>query len=79
VLEGRIPGLSELPQSTRQALPKLAISGSVYTEDPASRFLILNGEVMREGAQLATDLVLEEIRPHELVLRFKGQRYRQPV
>ncbi|MBV8037149.1 general secretion pathway protein GspB [Roseateles sp.] len=77
--EARIPRLADLPESLRRELPKLAISGSVYSEDPASRFVIVNGEVLREGAKVGSDLVLEQIRTHELVLRFKGQRYRQPV
>jgi general secretion pathway protein B len=77
--EARIPRLAELPESTRRELPKLAISGSVYSDDPASRMVIVNGEVLREGAKLGADLVLEQIGPRELVLRFKGQRYRQPV
>lgn len=77
--EASIPRLSELPESTRRELPKLAIAGSVYSDDPASRLVIVNGEVLREGAHLGADLVLEQIRPHELVLRFKGQRYRQPI
>jgi len=72
-----IPRLAELPESTRRELPKLAISGSVYSEDPASRFLIANGEVLHEGHKLGPELVLEQIRPHELVLRYKGQAYRQ--
>ena len=68
-----------MPESTRRELPRLTISGSVYSDDPASRFVIVNGEVVREGARLGADLSLEQIRQHELVLRFKGQRYRQPV
>lgn len=77
--EDRVPRLAELPESLRQALPKLAISGSIYSEDAASRFVMINGEVAREGAVLAPDLVLEQIRPRELVMRFRGQRYLQPV
>jgi general secretion pathway protein B len=77
--EARIPLLSELPESTRREMPKLAISGSVYSDNPAVSFVIVNGEVLREGAKLGADLVLEQIRPHELVLRFRGQRYLQPV
>lgn len=77
--EARIPPLSELPDSTRSALPKLALGGSVYSDDPANRMVIINGEVLHEGARLGADLVLEQIRPRELVLRFKGQRFRQPV
>lgn len=79
VAEAPILRLAELPESTRRELPKLAISGSVYSDDPASRFVMVNGEVVREGAKLGADLMLEQIRPRELVLRFKGQRYRQPV
>ncbi|PTT88741.1 hypothetical protein DBR42_09165 [Pelomonas sp. HMWF004] len=74
-----MPRLAELPDSTRRDLPKLAISGSVYSDDPASRFVMINGEVMREGARLGPELVLEHIGPRELVLRFRGQRYRQPI
>ena len=74
-----IPRLAELPESIRRELPKLAISGSVYSEDPASRFVIANGEVLREGAKLGPDHVLEQIGARELVLRFKGQRYRQAL
>ncbi len=74
-----IPQLSQLPEGTRRDLPKLVISGSIYSDDPASRFVIINGEVQREGAKLGADLVLEQIGPRELVLRFRGQRYRQPV
>ncbi|MFN3304095.1 MAG: general secretion pathway protein GspB, partial [Roseateles sp.] len=78
-VEAPVPGLAELPESTRRELPRLTISGSVYSDDPASRFVMINGEVQREGARLGPELVLERIAPRELVLRFKGQRYRQPV
>jgi general secretion pathway protein B len=77
--EAPVPRLSELPESLRNELPRLTIGGSMYSDDPASRLLIVNGEVMREGARLGPDLVLEQIRPREVVLRFKGQRFRQPV
>lgn len=77
--EARIPRLAELPESTRRELPRLTISGSVYSDDPASRFVIINGEVQREGAKLGADLVLEQIGPRELVLRWRDQRFRQPV
>lgn len=77
--EAPIPRLAELPENVRRELPKLVVSGSVYSDDPASRFVIINGEVMREGGKPGADLVLERIGPRELVLRFRGQRFRQPV
>lgn len=77
--EARIPRLAELPEGLRRELPKLAISGSVYSDEPAARFVIINGDVAREGAVLAPQLVLEQIQPRELVLSYKGQRFRQPA
>ena len=65
--------------ATRRELPRLALGGSVYSDDPRSRLVVINGEVLHEGARLGNELVLEQIRPRELVLRFKGQAYRQPL
>lgn len=73
------PTLADLSPALRREIPKMSISGSVYSDDAASRFAIINGEVLHEGAHITTDLVLEQIRTHELVLRFKGQRFRQPI
>ena len=67
--------LSELPASLRQQLPALAVSGSVYSDDAASRFIMLNGDVVKEGAQPAPGLVVERIEPKSAVLRFKGERW----
>ena len=73
-----IPLLAELPGSLRQQLPSLAVTGSVYSDDASSRFVMLNGEVVKEGGQPAPGLVLERIEPKSAVLRFKGQRFRLP-
>jgi general secretion pathway protein B len=75
----RLPLISELPEATRRELPRLALGGSVYSDDPRSRLVIINGEVLHEGARLGNEFVLEQIRPRELVLRFKGQAFRQPL
>lgn len=75
----RLPLVSELPEAMRRELPRLALGGSVYSDDPRSRLVIINGEVLHEGARLGPDLVIEQIRPRELLLRFKGQAYRQPL
>ena len=74
----RIPMLSELPSSLRQQLPTLTVGGSVYSDDAASRFIMLNGDVVKEGAQPAPGLVVERIEPRSAVLRFKGERFRLP-
>lgn len=55
--------------------PKLAISGGVYSSNRAQRMLIVNGQVVNEGADLGSGIVLEEIKPKAAVLRFRGARY----
>jgi general secretion pathway protein B len=55
--------------------PRLVISGAVYSPDPARRMLIVNGQVVREGADLGSGVVLEEVRPESAVLGFRGSRY----
>jgi general secretion pathway protein B len=71
-----IPLLADLPGTLRQQLPNLTVTGSVYSDDASSRFVMLNGEVVKEGGQPAPGLVLERIEPKSAVLRFKGQRFR---
>lgn len=72
---GRTYALSELPDDIRRQLPALSIGGSSYSETPANRLLILNGQVFREGDRINADMVLEQIQLKSAVLRFKGYRY----
>jgi general secretion pathway protein B len=55
--------------------PKLAVTGGVYSANRAQRMLIVNGQVVNEGADLGGGVVLEEIKPKSAVLRFRGGRY----
>lgn len=71
----RIPRIDQLPPDQRQALPALAVSGAVYSADPASRMLIINGQLVREGDRLSADLVLVRIQPKSAVLESQGQRF----
>jgi general secretion pathway protein B len=71
----RIVNAAELPADVQRDLPKLAISGAVYSDNPAQRMLIANGQVVSEGAELAPGVVLEQIRPKSAVLKFRGYRY----
>jgi general secretion pathway protein B len=64
-----------LPDALRRQLPALTTSGAMYSETPAKRMLIVNGQLLREGEQVAPDLVLEQIQLKSAVLNFKGQRF----
>ena len=67
-----------LPASVRAALPPLVISGSTYSENPAYRMLIINGQVYREGEFPTPELKLEQIKPKSAVLRYKENTYVLP-
>jgi general secretion pathway protein B len=71
----RIYAQTELPADVQQALPKLAISGGVYSENVAQRMLVVGGQVVGEGKELAPGLVLDQIGPRNAVLKFRGYKY----
>ena len=74
----RLLSMAELPADVQRELPKLAISGGVYSPTPAQRLLIVNGQVLNEGAEAAPGVLLEQIRPKTAVLNFRGYRYGVP-
>lgn len=55
--------------------PKLLVSGSTFSDNPAYRMLILNGQVYREGDSLGSDLRLDQIRLKAAVVSYQGQQY----
>jgi general secretion pathway protein B len=73
--EERIYAVAELPDDIRRSLPALPIGGSTYSSNPASRMLIVNGQVFREGDAITPELKLEQIRLKGAVLRFRNYRY----
>lgn len=66
--------LPPMPVEVRRELA-LSIGGSIYSDDPRSRFLILNGQVLHEGDSLMPGVVLEKIRLKSAVLNVRGTRY----
>lgn len=74
----RVYNFAELPPDVQRDLPKLAIAGGVHSENAAQRMLIVGGQVVNEGAEVAPGLVLEQIRARTAVLRFRGYRYSVP-
>lgn len=70
--------MADLPVEIQRDLPRLAISGGVYSDNVAQRMLIVGGAVVNEGSEVAPGVVLEQIRPRQAVLRFRGWRYSVP-
>ena len=73
-----IMSIAQLPPDISQALPKLAISGSTWSDNPAYRMVILNGQVFHEGEKPSVDLILEQITAKAVIFNFKGYRYSMP-
>lgn len=74
-----LPSLAELPDDVRRQVPPMTLGGSTYSPDPASRMVIVNGQVLREGATVAPELQLERIGPKSAVFTIRGQRFETPL
>ncbi len=70
------PLLGELPPDIRSQIPALAISGSVYSDNPAQRLLLVNGQVLPQGSAVAPEVTLVEIRVGNSEFSFRGTRFR---
>ena len=73
---GLPPLASELPIALRGQLPPLTITGTVYSENPAQRLLLINGLVLSQGGTPAKDVTIEEIRAQSTIFSFRGTRFR---
>jgi general secretion pathway protein B len=71
----RVYAVAELPAEVQRELPKLTITGGVHSDNVAQRMLIVGGQVLNEGSEVAPGVVLEQIRAKTAVLRFRGYRY----
>lgn len=78
-VDKRIYGMNELPPSVSQGLPKLAVSGHFYSDNPGSRVVVINGRLAHEGAEVSRGLVLERINSDGLVFAYQGYRFRVGV
>lgn len=71
-----VPLLSELPENIRLLIPPLAITGVVYSDNPAQRLLLVNRQVLPQGSLTAPEVTLEEIQARSSVFSFRGTRFR---
>ena len=71
-----VPLLSDLPEEIRRQIPPLAITGAVYSDNPAQRLLLVNNLVLTQGSLAAPEVSLEEIRVRSSVFSFRGTRFR---
>lgn len=68
--------MAQLPAALRSELPPIAISGSMYSANPAERMLLVDKRMLREGDEVAAGLVVDRILPKGAILRYKGMAFR---
>jgi hypothetical protein len=66
-----------LPEEVRARIGPLEVSAHVYAENPAERFLFVNGKICRVGERIGTGgAVIERITPEGAVIDYGGGRAR---
>jgi general secretion pathway protein B len=71
--------LAQLGPEQRRDLPTLAVGGAVWSESAANRFVLINGQVVREGDSAAPGVTLERIGPKAVWLRWRDLRLEVPL
>lgn len=73
--EAGLPTSQQLIAAGTLRVPELSLELHVYSEDPARRFVIINGSRYREGATLGEGPVVEAITSEGAVLDSQGTRF----
>lgn len=68
-------GMADLPPAIQRELPPLAISGSMYSANPADRMLLVDKRMLHEGDEIVAGLMLESILQKGAILRYKGYQF----
>jgi hypothetical protein len=66
----------QLPADVKEDLPKMSISGHIYSNSPTSRLVNINGIIIREGENVKKGLKVTEITTNAVVFNFKGHHFR---
>ena len=70
------PLLADLAEDIRRQIPALTITGTVYSDNPGQRLLLVNNQVLPQGSLAAPEVTLEEIGAKSSTFSFRGNRFR---
>lgn len=77
--EDRPLSAATLPGPLRSRVAQLAFGGAVQSQDRRQSFVLMEGQIVREGQTLAPGIVLERIGARSLLLRVDGQAVELPL
>jgi general secretion pathway protein B len=78
VVANDVPYIYELDFSIRRDLPKMDMNMHVYSAEPESRFVVVNGKRYAEGEMAEAEVLLREVRRDGAVLVFRGTAFVLP-
>lgn len=67
--------LAELPEAIASRLPPLDISVLSYSQDPARRFVMIDGQIYKENDQLPDGIRVETIERQRVILSMLSERF----
>jgi general secretion pathway protein B len=73
------PPLSTLSAAVQASVPPIAVNAHVWSDDPAKRFVMLNGRLYRDGDIVEDGLRLAAVVPDGAELEWRGVRFRVPA
>ena len=76
--EPALLSLADLSADERNGLPAMKVTMHVYADDPAQRFMIVNGQRVGEGARIADGVALVHIRRDGAEIDARGRRLLLP-
>jgi len=74
-----LPGVLDLPTDIQRQIPDLTFASHIYSSDPRSRLVSINGRLSREGDRVAGNLRLLAITEEGVVLEFGSYRFRMSI
>lgn len=72
------PSVAELPAAERGQLPELKLTMHMWNQQPAQRFVILDGNRYGEGDRVGA-AVISRIDPDGVILELNGRAVRLPL
>ena len=73
--DNQVLELSQIPEETRKGLPAITISAHIYSNEPRSRIVNINGSTIKEGDQVTKGLKVREITMNGVIFDYQGLRF----
>lgn len=71
------PQKLKLPKEVKARLPDFLMTVHIFDEEPAKRFVLIDGRKLREGDETDKNILVEEILPDGVVLSYEGHKFFQ--